>query len=427
MKTYFLHSLGCKVNSYENAAVGTILSSNGYKETSDVSRANVIVLNTCSVTGKADQKSRQHISSYRKNNPDAVIVVMGCYSQTHADQAISLGADIVLGASDRALIPSYIEEFEKTKVKRVDIHKNVRKESYEELGANAFCENARAYLKIQDGCDNFCSYCLIPFLRGNSRSRDPRDVLKETEALVKSGYKEIVITGIHIGAYGKDLGDGSYRISSLIEDILFKCPDLYRLRISSIEESEIDDHFLELLKNDHRIASHLHIPLQSGSSSVLKRMKRKYDTEDFLRKLEAIREARPDIAITTDIIAGFPQESEQEWQETVSFCKLARFAEIHVFPFSSRPGTYAATLKDIDPKIKKARVTELLSLSKQLRQNYEEEFYGKELEVLFEDYDAERKLARGHSSNYLLFGIPSESPRHGETAKIVYEKSVAAD
>lgn len=427
MKTYFLHSLGCKVNSYENAAVGTILSSNGYKEASDVSRANVIVLNTCSVTGKADQKSRQHISSYRKNNPDAVIVVMGCYSQTHADQAISLGADIVLGASDRALIPSYIEEFEKTKVKRVDIHKNVRKESYEELGANAFCENARAYLKIQDGCDNFCSYCLIPFLRGNSRSRDPRDVLKETEALVKSGYKEIVITGIHIGAYGKDLGDGSYRISSLIEDILFKCPDLYRLRISSIEESEIDDHFLELLKNDHRIASHLHIPLQSGSSSVLKRMKRKYDTEDFLRKLEAIREARPDIAITTDIIAGFPQESEQEWQETVSFCKLARFAEIHVFPFSSRPGTYAATLKDIDPKIKKARVTELLSLSKQLRQNYEEEFYGKELEVLFEDYDAERKLARGHSSNYLLFGIPSESPRHGETAKIVYEKSVAAD
>ena len=427
MKTYFLHSLGCKVNSYENAAVGTILSSNGYKETSDVSRANVIVLNTCSVTGKADQKSRQHISSYRKNNPDAVIVVMGCYSQTHADQAISLGADIVLGASDRALIPSYIEEFEKTKVMRVDIHKNVRKESYEELGANAFCENARAYLKIQDGCDNFCSYCLIPFLRGNSRSRDPRDVLKETEALVKSGYKEIVITGIHIGAYGKDLGDGSYRISSLIEDILFKCPDLYRLRISSIEESEIDDHFLELLKNDHRIASHLHIPLQSGSSSVLKRMKRKYDTEDFLRKLEAIREARPDIAITTDIIAGFPQESEQEWRETVSFCKLARFAEIHVFPFSSRPGTYAATLKDIDPKIKKARVAELLSLSKQLRQNYEEEFYGKELEVLFEDYDAERKLARGHSSNYLLFGIPSESPRHGETAKIVYEKSVAAD
>ena len=427
MKTYFLHSLGCKVNSYENAAVGTILSSNGYKETSDVSRANVIVLNTCSVTGKADQKSRQHISSYRKNNPDAVIVVMGCYSQTHADQAISLGADIVLGASDRALIPSYIEEFEKTKVKRVDIHKNVRKESYEELGANAFCENARAYLKIQDGCDNFCSYCLIPFLRGNSRSRDPRDVLKETEALVKSGYKEIVITGIHIGAYGKDLGDGSYRISSLIEDILFKCPDLYRLRISSIEESEIDDHFLELLKNDHRIASHLHIPLQSGSSSVLKRMKRKYDTEDFLRKLEAIREARPDIAITTDIIAGFPQESEQEWRETVSFCKLARFAEIHVFPFSSRPGTYAATLKDIDPKIKKARVAELLSLSKQLRQNYEEEFYGKELEVLFEDYDAERKLARGHSSNYLLFGIPSESPRHGEIAKIVYEKSVAVD
>lgn len=427
MKTYFLHSLGCKVNSYENAAVGTILSSNGYCETSDVEKADVIVLNTCSVTGKADQKSRQHISSYRKNNPDAVIVVMGCYSQTHAEQAAALGGDIILGASERSLIPSYIEEFKKTKAKRIDIHKNIRKQNYEELGANAFCENARAYLKIQDGCDNFCSYCLIPFLRGNSRSRDPREVLKEVEALVDSGYKEIVITGIHIGAYGKDLGDGSYRLSSLLEDILFKCPELYRLRISSIEESEIDDHLLRLLEKDDRIASHLHIPLQSGSSSVLKRMKRKYDTEAFLHKLDAIREVRPLIAITTDVIAGFPEESEEEWRQTVDFCKQARFAEIHVFPFSSRPGTYAATLKDLDPRVKKSRVAELLSVSKQLRQEYEESFYGQELEVLFEDYQSQEKVARGHSSNYLLFSVPSDAPRHGEVAKIVYEKSVAAD
>ncbi len=427
MKTYFLHSLGCKVNSYENAAVGTILSSSGYSEIGDVEKADVIVLNTCSVTGKADQKSRQHISSYRKNNPNAVIVVMGCYSQTHAEQAASLGADIVIGASERSLIPSYIEEFQKTKAKRIDVHKNMRKENYEELGANAFCENARAYLKIQDGCDNFCSYCLIPFLRGNSRSREPRDVLKEVEALVRSGYKEIVITGIHIGAYGKDLGDGSYRLSSLLEDILFKCPDLYRLRISSIEESEIDDRLLDLIKIDNRIASHLHIPLQSGSSSVLKRMKRKYDTDAFLAKLDAIRACRPGIAITTDVIAGFPEESEQEWKETVSFCKQARFAEIHVFPFSSRPNTFAATLKDTDPRVKKSRVAELLSISKQLRQEYEEQFYGQELEVLFEDYSAQEKVARGHSSNYLLFNVPSSGPRHGEIAKIVYEKAVAAD
>ncbi len=427
MKKYFLHSLGCKVNSYENAGVGTCLKKEGYFETKQESEADVIVLNTCSVTSKADQKSRQHISSYRRNNPRAIIVVMGCYSQTHAEQAASLGADIVLGSADRALIPSYIDRFESRREKIIDVKKNVRKENYEELGANSFCESARAYLKIQDGCDNFCSYCFIPFLRGNSRSREPREVISEAECLMKEGYKEIVITGIHIGGYGKDLADGSYRFSDLIEDILDACPSLYRLRISSIEESEIDEKLLGLLKSRPNIASHLHIPLQSGSSSVLQRMKRKYDTDAFLRKLELIRLARPGIAITTDVIAGFPLESEEEWEETVSFCEKARFAEIHVFPFSSRPGTYASTLQDTDPKVKKARVAELLSLSSKLRKEYEEQYYGKRMPVLFEDYNAKEGVAKGHSSNYLLFAVPSSKPRHGEVEEIVYEPSVAVD
>ena len=427
MKKYFLHSLGCKVNSYENAGVGTCLKKVGYEETGNEEEADVIILNTCSVTSKADQKSRQHISSYRRNNPKAVIVVMGCYSQTHAEQAASLGADIVLGAADRSLIPSYIERFESDHQKIIDVKKSVRKEGYEELGANSFCENARAYLKIQDGCDNFCSYCFIPFLRGNSRSREPREVISEAESLVNAGYKEIVITGIHIGGHGKDLADGSYRFSDLIEDILDSCPDLYRLRISSIEESEIDEKLLHLLKTRENIASHLHIPLQSGSSSVLQRMKRKYDTEAFLHKLDLIREARPGIAITTDVIAGFPLETDEEWKETVSFCERARFAEIHVFPFSSRPGTYAATLKDTDPQVKKARVAELLSLSSKLRKEYEEGYYGKKMPVLFEDYSPEKGLAKGHSSNYLLFAVPSSRPRHGEIEEITYEPSVAGD
>lgn len=427
MRKYFLHSLGCKVNSYENAGVGTCLRRVGYLETQQESEADVIVLNTCSVTSKADQKSRQHIASYRRSNPRAVIVVMGCYSQTHAEQAASLGADIVLGAAERSLIPSYIERFVKDRRKIIDVKKSVRKQSYEELGANSFCENARAYLKIQDGCDNFCSYCFIPFLRGNSRSREPREVLAEAESLVERGYKEIVITGIHIGGYGKDLGGGEYRFSDLIEDILDACPSLYRLRISSIEESEIDLKLLNLLRTRPNIASHLHIPLQSGSGAVLQRMKRKYDTDAFLEKLELIRAARPGIAITTDVIAGFPLESEREWGETVSFCQKARFAEIHVFPFSSRPGTYASTLKDTDPKIKKARVAELLSLSSKLRKEYEEGYYGKRMSVLFEDFNAEKGIAKGHSSNYLLFAVPSVKPRHGEVEEIVYEPSVAGD
>ena len=427
MKKYFLHSLGCKVNSYENASIGTILSSSGYCETKREEEADVIVLNTCSVTGKADQKSRQHISSYRRGNPKAAIVVMGCYSQTHAEEGLALGADIVLGSSSRGQIPAYLDSFFRTGEKIVDVKRSVRKESYEELGANAFCENARAYLKIQDGCDNFCSYCFIPFLRGNSRSREARQVLKEAEALTRAGYKEIILTGIHIGGYGKDLGDGSYRISSLIEDILYQCPDLYRLRVSSIEESEIDGKFLSLLKSKPQIASHLHIPLQSGCSEVLRRMKRKYDTDAFLAKLSAIREARPGIAITTDVIAGFPGENQQEWEQTLRFCEKADFAEIHVFPFSSRPGTYAATLPDLPPQVKKQRVGELLELSHTLRKRYEEGFYGKEMEVLFEDYSPQKKTARGHSSNYLLFEVPAEAPRHGEVAKIVYNPSVAAD
>jgi threonylcarbamoyladenosine tRNA methylthiotransferase MtaB len=427
MKKFFLHSLGCKVNSYESSSVAVLLRKVGYVETSEEEEADVIILNTCSVTGKADQKSRQHISSYRRNNPKAIIVAMGCYSQSHAEQAASLGADIVLGASSRSSIPSYIKDIEERGGKVIDVKKSVRKEKYEELGTATFCENARAYLKIQDGCDNFCSYCYIPFLRGNSRSREPADVIRESENLVARGYKEIVITGIHIGGYGKDLGDGGYRLSDLLEDILVSCPSLYRLRISSIEESEIDDKFLSLLGRFPNIASHLHVPLQSGSSSVLQRMKRKYDTDAFLSKLEAIRAVRSDIAITTDVIAGFPLESEEEWGETMSFCRKANFAEIHVFPFSSRPLTYASTLKDTDPKIKKARVQELLALSKSMRKEYEERFYGKKMEVLFEDYDEKKGLLKGHSANYLLFEIPSAKPRHGEVDEIVYNPSMAGD
>ena len=316
---YFVHSLGCKVNSYETAAVGTILETGGFRPTDVLENAGVIVLNTCSVTGKADQKSRQHISSFRKRNPNAILVVMGCYSQTHAEQAIQLGADIVLGAASRSAILTLIDRFSTERKPIVEISPSIRRETYEELGATAFCENARAYLKVQDGCDNFCSYCLIPFLRGNSRSRDPRAVIEEAMALTSSGYQEIIITGIHIGAYGKDLADGSFRLADLIEAILNKCPALPRLRISSIEESEIDDHLLSLMAREPRIADHLHIPLQSGSQGVLQRMKRHYTTDDFLAKLAAIRTVRPDIAITTDVIAGFPGETEEEWEETKDF------------------------------------------------------------------------------------------------------------
>ena len=427
MPSYYLFSMGCKVNAYENSAVGTSLSGHGYTRAEKVEEADVIILNTCSVTGRADQKSRQHISKFRRLNPHAIFLVMGCYSQLHSEVAAKLGADIVLGGADRDEAYELIERFQKERTPIVQVKKSLRHEEYDELGVTAFTDASRAYLKIQDGCDNFCSYCLIPTLRGNSRSRKPGDVIRESEKLVKAGYKEIIVTGIHIGGYGKDLGDGSYRLPDLLEQMLESCPELYRLRISSIEESEIDEKFLALLKKYPNIVDHLHIPLQSGSSSVLTRMRRKYDTGAFLKKLEAIRAIRPEIAITTDVIAGFPGETDEEWQETIEFCKKANFAEIHVFPFSSRPGTFAASLKDTDPKVKNERVAELLTLSKQMREVYKQGFYGRKLPVLFEDFDEETHRAKGHTSNYLLVSIPSEKSLHGEVRDVTYDSSVASD
>ena len=426
-KTYFIHTLGCKVNAYESFALGEELSALGYQKVGKKDNADILILNTCSVTGKADAKSRQHLSSMRKASPSGILLVMGCHSQSHGQACLDLGADIVLGASSRAKAVPYLKQFMEERKPILDIKANMRHEDYEELGTFSFGDNSRAYLKIQDGCDNFCSYCYIPFLRGNSRSRLPGKVISETVALVKAGYNEIILTGIHIGGYGKDLGDGSYRLPQLIEAILEAVPSLPRLRISSIEESEIDSDLLHVLATYPQVVSHLHIPLQSGSASVLARMKRKYDTGAFLAKLDAIREVRPDIAITTDVIAGFPKESDEEWAETVEFCKKCRFAEIHVFPFSSRPHTYAATLPDLSPDIKKRRVAELLEVSKQLRLEYEKGFYGQRMEVLFEDYDSKQGIAYGHTPNYLKVAVNSPKPRHGELDFIIYDSSIAAD
>lgn len=426
-KTLYVHTLGCKVNSYETMAIATELKTKGYELVSKANDAAVIIVNTCSVTKTAEQKSRQHISSYRKGNPEAVLLVMGCYAQSHAEEAASLGADIVLGTSNRGKAVEYIDSFLSNGVPIIDVKKTVRFEHYEELGVVSYSENARAYLKIQDGCNNFCSYCYIPYTRGNSRSRDPRVVVDEAKALVEAGYQEIIITGIHIGTYGKDLADGSFALADLLEAILKKCSTLPRLRISSIEESEIDDRLFAVIQRYPQIVDHLHIPLQSGSKTVLERMRRKYDTDAFLAKMEKLRQIHPNIALTTEIIVGYPEETEEEWAETLEFCKKAQFAEIHVFPFSPRPGTTAAQRPDTKPEIKKRRVHELMALSKELREAYKARFYGQEMEVLFENYDAKNKLAYGHTSNYLMVKIPSEVPLHGQWKKIVYESSIAAD
>ncbi len=427
MMKFYLFSLGCKVNGYETNALREQFLLSSYSEADSPESADIIVINTCGVTHVADQKSRQHIRKLRRENPKATLVVMGCYSEEHANDVASMGADIVVGTSSRNNIITYISALKSgEKVSPiVDVKKGDRKREFEEMGQIALSSQTRAYLKIQDGCDNFCSYCLIPSLRGNSRSRSKESVLLESKNLVEKGYKEIVLTGIHIGKYGLDLEEPC-DLFELSEDILKENPSLYRLRLGSLESSEITPKLNELLLTYPALANHVHIPLQSGSSSVLKRMHRPYDTEAFLNTISSLRASKSDIAITTDIIVGFPGESEEEWQETLSFVKKARFSQIHVFPFSARTGTLAASMKDqIDPSTKNRRVHELLALAKDLQESYESSFYNKEVEVLFEE--DKNGYAYGHTSSYIHVRIPSNRPLRGEVLKIVYTKDNRAD
>ena len=405
-------SLGCKVNSYETNALKELFLINGFSNKDEIT-----VINTCSVTAIADQKSRQIIRRERRNNPNAILCVMGCYSQKNAPYVIKeCGADIVVGASNRNKLVELVKLFQKERKPIIKVEENPRNFKYESFGTVALPNTTRAYIKIEDGCNNFCSYCTIPYTRGVARSRDKDEIISEIKELIKNRFLEFVITGIHTAHYGIDLKDVTF--SSLIEEIL-DIEGLYRLRISSIEESEIDDKFIELLKNRSNIANHLHMPLQSGSPSVLKRMRRKYNVDDFITKVNRIREARPDIAITTDVIVGFPGESDEEFNETVEFIKKVNFAELHVFPFSAREGTPAYSYENqVSPEIKAKRVQVLLDLSEKLKEDYRKKFVGQELEVIIEEKDKKTGLMIGHSSNYLLLGEQLPESSVGQIVKI---------
>ena len=390
-------SLGCKVNSYESNALKELFFENGIN---DLTKPDVVVINTCSVTAVADQKSRQIIRREKRNNPEAIICVMGCYSQKNAEYIKKdCGADIIVGTSNRRKLVDFIKKFIKDKKQIIDIGPDPIKFEYESLGSIAFPNSTRAYVKIEDGCNNFCSYCTIPYTRGRARSRDKNEVLTEIKALVGHGFKEIVLTGIHTAHYGLD--NKSCSFSDLVEEIC-NIPNLYRLRISSIEESEIDDKFLSLLRRYPCIANHLHMPLQSGSKTVLKRMCRKYNVDDFINKVNRIREIRPDIAITTDVIVGFPGETSDEFQETFDFIKKVNFAELHVFPFSAREGTKAYEMPDqVDSNVKSQRVDMLIKLSEELNRNYISKFKGQELEVILEERNKHTHMLSGFTSNYI--------------------------
>lgn len=400
-KKYKIVTLGCKVNAYESYAVASLLKKEGYTQTND-NDYEVCIINTCSVTSTSDKKSRQKIRHLIKENPNAIMIVMGCFSQLNFDKVSLIeGVDIVLGTTNRQNIITYINEFKKTKKQVIRI-KNLNKYiPYENISIINFAENVRAYVKIQDGCNNFCSYCIIPYTRGRQRSRNKEDIICEISALVKNGYKEVVLTGIHTGSYGSDLDN--YSFTDLLKDILDNVKDLERLRISSIEINEINDEIIDLISKNKVIVNHLHIPLQSGSDNVLKKMNRRYSKDYFIKRIKYIKSKIKDISITTDVIVGFPSETDEDFLESLDSIKKIGFSKIHVFPFSSRSGTPASKMKNVfDDITKKKRVDTLLDLSKKLEYSYASKFLNSTQKVLFEKDDEESGYLKGHTSNYLL-------------------------
>lgn len=384
-------TLGCKVNIYESNALEELLVNNGYSIIEPSSACDIFIINTCSVTNTADQKSRQMLSKCRKMNSNAIIVMMGCYIQTSKN--IDLDADIILGNGNKEeLIPLLNEVLEK-RSKKVNIIDIMQKKDYDNLLVSTY-DHARAFVKIEDGCNQFCAYCIIPYARGPIRSKKADTVIKEINDIVDNGFNEVVLSGIHTGKYN----DNGIKLSDLIERILNETK-LKRLRLSSIEINEIDDKLLDLMAKSNVLANHLHLPLQSGSDTILKLMNRPYDTKYFIDKVNKIRSIRPNIALTTDVIVGFPYETEELFLETKKFVKDVGFAYLHVFPYSKRNGTKAASMPQINGLIKKIRSADLNTVSKLLQLNYYDSNINNVEEVLFEQRDGDYLI--GHTSNFI--------------------------
>ncbi len=409
-----IYTLGCKVNIYESNVIADQLKNHGYQEVSIQEPADISIINTCSVTNMADHKSMKTIKRAIKENPNALIIACGCFAQKEKKLEID-GVDIVIGNQGKSKILDYIEQFQLQK-KKIDAVAPMDHVIFESMKLNN-SNKTRAFVKIQDGCNNFCTYCIIPYTRGNVRSKKREDVLDEVTELVQHGHKEIVLTGIHTGNYGAEFEN--YDFANLLNDLI-QIKGLKRIRISSIEMTELNDRVLNVLKKSNILVDHLHIPLQSGSDTVLKRMNRKYTIADFIQKIEQIRKIRPNISITTDVITGFPGETEEEFKETISTIQQIKFAKLHVFPYSKREGTAACLLPNhIDNRIKKERARKLIALSKKLEMDYMNHFIGQTVEVLPETIDDEGII--GHTGNYLLVKVKTKNKNLNQERNVTIE------
>lgn len=425
-KTVTFFTLGCKVNHYETEAIWQLFKDDGYERVEFDDNPDVFVINTCTVTNTGDKKSRQVIRRAIRRNPDGVVCVTGCYAQTSSAEIMAIpGVDIVVGTQDRGKLIGLIEEYREGRQPINAVRNIMKNRVYEELDVPAFTDRTRASLKIQEGCNNFCTFCIIPWARGLMRSRQPDEVIRQAQQLVDAGYLEIVLTGIHTGGYGEDFKD--YNLAALLRDLEMQVKGIKRLRISSIEASQLTDEVIQVIKESNIIVRHMHVPIQSGSNTVLKRMRRKYTMEFFAERLEKLRDALPDLAITSDVIVGFPGETEEEFMETYNFIRDNRFAELHVFPYSMRTGTPAARMTDqIDEEIKNERVHRLIELNNQLAKEYASRYEDEVLEVIPEERykeDPESGLYEGYTDNYLKVIFEADESMVGKLVRVKITKA----
>ncbi|URZ06093.1 tRNA (N(6)-L-threonylcarbamoyladenosine(37)-C(2))-methylthiotransferase MtaB [Clostridium felsineum] len=418
MKVAFI-TLGCRVNSYDSEAMAEKFLKSGWKVVNHDEKADAYVINTCTVTNMGDRKSRQMISKSRKVNENAVIAVVGCYSQVAPEKVSDIeGVDIVLGTKNKGDIVQYVNEFINERNQIVNVKDVFTDKKFEDLNIDEYQDKTRAFLKIQDGCNRFCSYCLIPYARGGVCSKDPEKVLNEIKKLAEHGFKEIILSGIHIASYGDDL-KGDWNLINIVEKIE-EIDGIERIRIGSIEPRFFDDETINKIKNMTKMCPHFHLSLQSGCSETLKRMNRKYTADEYKDTVDKLRKNIKDVSITTDVIVGFPGETEEEFNKTYEFLKGIELSKMHIFKYSPREGTKAADMKDqIDGNIKDKRSAELIELDKINENKFMSKFLNREMDVLFEKkFNNKEDLYEGYTPNYIKVVVKSNKDISRQILKV---------
>lgn len=427
-------TLGCKVNQYETNAMSQKFLEKGYRVIEEINESkeekpDVCIINTCTVTNMSDRKSRQMLRRMKEKNPDTIVVAVGCYAQVAEEELSKIPEiDLVLGNNEKVEIVKYVEEYLEKNIKMTEIEDVMKSREFSDFGNITFSEKTRAVIKIQDGCDRFCSYCIIPYARGRVRSRKPESIVSEITQIASKGIKEVVITGIHIASYGKDFTMCkdekliNYRLIDLLEEIN-KIDGIERIRLGSIEPLLITEEFVERLKRLNKICHHFHLSLQSGCDETLKRMNRRYTTEQFRNIVTILRSTYKDVNLTTDIIVGFPGETEKEFNKTYEFLKDINFYKMHVFKYSPRKGTKAAVMENQVPgNIKEDRSKKLIELSNRNEFNYNSQYIGKDVDVLFEE--EKTGVYKGHTQNYIMVYCESKEKLDNKIKKVNCKKVI---